>query len=204
MLLCYLSTSGWVQKNRFELSEMWVPGGSPELVTNTKFIESEGGATPWQFGASTHSACCHGRQSFTWAPAQPTQSLHLCSSNMAGTASLPPTHLSLNFVSEDEAFLFKCKFCLSWVGVCLSVCCLSLQVSMAVCCAISNEMAKSQPPQHPASAGSKKGKDKGKGKKAKDVGPIAQVWFIMLLTVSVCLYDEKKNSKAQFTLVIKT
>ncbi|XP_049456510.1 cilia- and flagella-associated protein 46 isoform X3 [Epinephelus fuscoguttatus] len=45
------------------------------------------------------------------------------------------------------------------------------QVSMAVCCAISNEMAKSQPPQHPASAGSKKGKDKGKGKKAKDPPP---------------------------------
>ncbi|XP_031140179.1 cilia- and flagella-associated protein 46 isoform X1 [Sander lucioperca] len=49
------------------------------------------------------------------------------------------------------------------------------QVSMAVGCEISNEMAKSQPPQPPPSAGSKKekdkDKDKGKGKKVKDPPP---------------------------------
>ncbi|XP_042358180.1 cilia- and flagella-associated protein 46 [Plectropomus leopardus] len=45
------------------------------------------------------------------------------------------------------------------------------QVSMAVCSEITNEMAKSQPPQPPPSAGSKKGKDKGKGKKVKDPPP---------------------------------
>ncbi|XP_045926168.1 cilia- and flagella-associated protein 46 isoform X3 [Micropterus dolomieu] len=39
------------------------------------------------------------------------------------------------------------------------------QVSMAVGCEISTEMAKTQPSQPPPSAGSKKGKDKGKGKK---------------------------------------
>ncbi|XP_030012468.1 LOW QUALITY PROTEIN: cilia- and flagella-associated protein 46 [Sphaeramia orbicularis] len=39
------------------------------------------------------------------------------------------------------------------------------QVSMAVVCDISSEMAKSKPSQPPPSAGSKKGKDKGKGKK---------------------------------------
>ncbi|XP_029305800.1 cilia- and flagella-associated protein 46 isoform X3 [Cottoperca gobio] len=45
------------------------------------------------------------------------------------------------------------------------------QVSMAVAYEISNEIAKSQPPQPPPSAGSKKGKDKGKGKKVKDPPP---------------------------------
>ncbi|XP_059214821.1 cilia- and flagella-associated protein 46 [Centropristis striata] len=45
------------------------------------------------------------------------------------------------------------------------------QVSMAVVCDISNEMAKSQPSQPPPSAGSKKDKDKGKGKKVKDPPP---------------------------------
>ncbi|KAI3362965.1 hypothetical protein L3Q82_011639 [Scortum barcoo] len=42
------------------------------------------------------------------------------------------------------------------------------QVSMAVACEISIEMAKSQSLQPPPSAGSKIGKDKGKGKKVKD------------------------------------
>ncbi|XP_073337460.1 cilia- and flagella-associated protein 46 isoform X1 [Pagrus major] len=45
------------------------------------------------------------------------------------------------------------------------------QVSMAVCHEIASEMGKSQPPQPPLSAESKKGKDKGKGKKAKDPTP---------------------------------
>ncbi|XP_068423801.1 cilia- and flagella-associated protein 46 isoform X2 [Clinocottus analis] len=45
------------------------------------------------------------------------------------------------------------------------------QVSMAVGWEISNEMAKNQPTQPPASAGSKKGKEKGKGKKGKDPTP---------------------------------
>ncbi|XP_051232115.1 cilia- and flagella-associated protein 46 [Dicentrarchus labrax] len=45
------------------------------------------------------------------------------------------------------------------------------QVSMAVACEISSEMAKSQPAQPPPSAGSKIGKDKGKGKKVKDPPP---------------------------------
>ncbi|XP_044228761.1 cilia- and flagella-associated protein 46 isoform X1 [Thunnus albacares] len=45
------------------------------------------------------------------------------------------------------------------------------QVSMAVVCEISSELAKSQPSQPPPSAGSKKGKDKGKGKKVKDPPP---------------------------------
>ncbi|XP_032397492.1 cilia- and flagella-associated protein 46 isoform X2 [Etheostoma spectabile] len=43
------------------------------------------------------------------------------------------------------------------------------QVSMAVACEISNEMAKSQPPQPPPSGGSKK--DKDKGKKIKEPPP---------------------------------
>ncbi|XP_034754581.1 cilia- and flagella-associated protein 46 isoform X3 [Etheostoma cragini] len=43
------------------------------------------------------------------------------------------------------------------------------KVSMAVACEISNEMAKSQPPQPPPSGGSKK--DKDKGKKVKDPPP---------------------------------
>lgn len=68
-------------------------------------------------------------------------------------------------------------------GRCICVHCLSLQVSMAVGCEISNEMTKSQPPQPPPSAGSKKGKDKGKGKKVKDVSPLAQLLFIL----SVCM-----------------
>lgn len=51
----------------------------------------------------------------------------------------------------------------------ICVCCSSLQVSMAACYEISSEMAKSQPPQPPPSAGSKK------GKKVKDVSPIAQI-----------------------------
>ncbi|XP_044070722.1 cilia- and flagella-associated protein 46 isoform X2 [Siniperca chuatsi] len=45
------------------------------------------------------------------------------------------------------------------------------QVSVAVGCEISNEMAKSQPPQPPPSAGSKKGKDQGKDKKMKEPPP---------------------------------
>ncbi|CAK6962375.1 cilia- and flagella-associated protein 46 [Scomber scombrus] len=45
------------------------------------------------------------------------------------------------------------------------------QVSMAVVCEISSELAKSQPPKPPPSAESKKGKDKGKGKKGKDPPP---------------------------------
>lgn len=61
------------------------------------------------------------------------------------------------------------------------VCCLSLQVSMAVCYEISSEMAINQPPQPPPSAGSKK----GKGKKVKDVSPIAQIGFRVLLTCTV-------------------
>ncbi|XP_072246405.1 cilia- and flagella-associated protein 46 [Leuresthes tenuis] len=48
------------------------------------------------------------------------------------------------------------------------------QVSMAVACEISSEMAKSQPLQSPPSAGSKKGKDKGKGKKVKDPSPVEE------------------------------
>ncbi|XP_026165910.1 cilia- and flagella-associated protein 46 isoform X3 [Mastacembelus armatus] len=46
------------------------------------------------------------------------------------------------------------------------------QVSMAVACEIFNAMAKSQPPQPPPSAGSKKGKDMGKNKKMKDLTPV--------------------------------
>ncbi|KAF3842491.1 hypothetical protein F7725_024442, partial [Dissostichus mawsoni] len=42
------------------------------------------------------------------------------------------------------------------------------QVSIAVACEPSNEITKSQTPQPPPSAGSKKVKDKGKGKKGKD------------------------------------
>ncbi|XP_070834007.1 cilia- and flagella-associated protein 46 [Chaetodon trifascialis] len=45
------------------------------------------------------------------------------------------------------------------------------QVSMAVAYEISSEMGKTQPPQPPPSAGSKKGKDKTKGKKVKDPPP---------------------------------
>lgn len=51
---------------------------------------------------------------------------------------------------------------------------LSIQVSMAVCHEIASEMGKSQPPQPPLSAESKRGKDKGKGKKVKDVSPLAR------------------------------
>ncbi|XP_030603277.1 cilia- and flagella-associated protein 46 isoform X2 [Archocentrus centrarchus] len=45
------------------------------------------------------------------------------------------------------------------------------QVSMAVACEISSEMAKSEALQPPTSAESKKGKDRGKGKKAKEPTP---------------------------------
>ncbi|XP_030298554.1 cilia- and flagella-associated protein 46 isoform X3 [Sparus aurata] len=45
------------------------------------------------------------------------------------------------------------------------------RVSMAVCHEIASEMGKSQPPQPPLSAESKRGKDKGKGKKVKDPTP---------------------------------
>ncbi|KAM6997214.1 cilia- and flagella-associated protein 46 [Tautogolabrus adspersus] len=48
------------------------------------------------------------------------------------------------------------------------------QVSMAVCCEISSERAKSQSSQPPPSAGSRIGKDKSKGKKAKDQPPPAE------------------------------
>lgn len=50
---------------------------------------------------------------------------------------------------------------------------LSIQVSMAVCHEVASEMGKSQPTQPPLSAESKRGKDKGKGKKVKDVSPLA-------------------------------
>ncbi|XP_074531827.1 cilia- and flagella-associated protein 46 isoform X2 [Halichoeres trimaculatus] len=49
------------------------------------------------------------------------------------------------------------------------------KVSMAVCCEISSEMAKTQQTQSPPSAGSKKGKEKGKSKKVKDPPPAEDV-----------------------------
>lgn len=52
---------------------------------------------------------------------------------------------------------------------------LSLQVSMTVGSEISSEMAKSQAPQPPPSAGAKERKDEGKGKKVKEVSSIAQI-----------------------------
>ncbi|CAJ1066948.1 LOW QUALITY PROTEIN: cilia- and flagella-associated protein 46 [Xyrichtys novacula] len=45
------------------------------------------------------------------------------------------------------------------------------KVSMAVCCEISSETAKTQPSQSPLSAGSKKGKGKSKSKNVKDPSP---------------------------------
>ena len=67
---------------------MWVSAGSPRLVFRRRF-KSEGGAMPRRLGTRSHSARCHGRQDFTWAPAEPAQGLHVCTSNMAGTASQP-------------------------------------------------------------------------------------------------------------------
>lgn len=84
--------------------------------------------------------------------------------------------------------------------------CVTLQVSMAVVCEISSELAKSQPPKPPPSAESKKGKDKGKGKKGKDVSLLQDCKFVTDSTVQVfyLLKNHAVSWKASFRLAHST
>lgn len=148
---------------------------------------------PWQPSASTCAACCHGWEDVTWASAEPAQSIHLCASNMAGTATF------ITLVQEWTLLaLFRLKLFLTKCRKYSFTQCVSLQVSMAVA-HISPEIKKNQKP--PASPPDRS--RTGKSKSVKDVRLLDELVSSMCSLVVTCDWPAWKNNSVKHLFTVR-